>query len=182
MENRGLESGSAFCQVKVGEPALAFQASDPTRILLHSHGCFAVGKGRGYVLPTSHVDAESSVTGQSLANLEGVCLYSHGCSGTSPETHLFPILTERNPMLHIQSINMYSHRHELWEERETRPDSAPKASSDVNRPLRACVLSHFSHVRLCNPMDHSPPGSSVLRILQQEYWSGLTCPPPGDSL
>ena len=25
----------------------------------------------------------------------------------------------------------------------------------------ACVLSHFSHVRLCNPMDCSPPGSSV---------------------
>ena len=24
-----------------------------------------------------------------------------------------------------------------------------------------CVLSHFSHVRLCDPMDCSPPGSSV---------------------
>ena len=70
----GLERGSAFCQVKVGEPALAFQASDPTRILLHSHGCFAVGKGRGYVLPTSHVDAESSVTGQSLAD-SGGCVF-----------------------------------------------------------------------------------------------------------
>ena len=23
------------------------------------------------------------------------------------------------------------------------------------------MLSHFSHVRLCNPMDYSPPGSSV---------------------
>ena len=33
---------------------------------------------------------------------------------------------------------------------------------------------------LCNPMDYSPPGSSVHGILQQEYWSGLPCPPPGD--
>ena len=29
-------------------------------------------------------------------------------------------------------------------------------------------------------MDCSPPGSSIHGILQQEYWSGLPCPPPGD--
>ena len=33
---------------------------------------------------------------------------------------------------------------------------------------------------LCNPMDYGPPGSSVRGILQQEYWSGLPYPPPGD--
>ena len=33
---------------------------------------------------------------------------------------------------------------------------------------------------LCSPMDCSPPGSSVHGILQQEDWSGLLCPPPGD--
>ena len=33
---------------------------------------------------------------------------------------------------------------------------------------------------LCVPMDYSPPGSSVHGIFQQEYWSGLPCPPPGD--
>ena len=32
---------------------------------------------------------------------------------------------------------------------------------------------------LCDPMDHGLPGSSVRGILQQEYWSGLPCPPPG---
>ena len=32
---------------------------------------------------------------------------------------------------------------------------------------------------LCNPMDCSPPGSSVHRILQ-EYWSELPFPSPGD--
>ena len=33
---------------------------------------------------------------------------------------------------------------------------------------------------LCNPMDYSLPGSSVHRISQQEYWSGLPFPSPGD--
>ena len=28
-------------------------------------------------------------------------------------------------------------------------------------------------------MECSPPGSSVYGILQQEYWSGSPCPPPG---
>ena len=30
----------------------------------------------------------------------------------------------------------------------------------------SCLLSHFSRVRLCDPMDCSPPGSSVHGILQ----------------
>ena len=33
----------------------------------------------------------------------------------------------------------------------------------------------------CNPIDCSPPGSSVHRI-SQEYWSGLPFPAPGDLL
>ena len=32
----------------------------------------------------------------------------------------------------------------------------------------------------CNLMDDSPSGSSVHEILQQEYWSGLPCPSPGE--
>ena len=38
----------------------------------------------------------------------------------------------------------------------------------------------LSRARLCNPMDGSPPGSSVHRIFQREYWSGLPFPSPGD--
>ena len=30
----------------------------------------------------------------------------------------------------------------------------------------------------CDPMDCSPPGSSVHRIFQTKYWSGLPCPSP----
>ena len=33
---------------------------------------------------------------------------------------------------------------------------------------------------LCDPMDYSPPGSSVMGFSRQQYWSGLPCPPPGD--
>ena len=33
---------------------------------------------------------------------------------------------------------------------------------------------------LCNPMGCSPPGSSLHAISQQEHWSGLPCPSPGD--
>ena len=38
----------------------------------------------------------------------------------------------------------------------------------------ACVLSHFS---LCNPMDCSPPGSSVHGILQAGILDWVTMPP-----
>ena len=33
---------------------------------------------------------------------------------------------------------------------------------------------------LCNPMDCSPPGSSVHGFSRQEYWNGLPFPPPED--
>ena len=31
---------------------------------------------------------------------------------------------------------------------------------------------------LCDPIDSSPPGSPIPRILQQEHWSGLPFPSP----
>ena len=33
---------------------------------------------------------------------------------------------------------------------------------------------------LCNPTDCSLPGSSIHGIFQQEYWSGVPLPSPGD--
>ena len=46
----------------------------------------------------------------------------------------------------------------------------------------ACVCAKLlpSPVILCNPANSSPPGSSVLGFSRHEYWSGLSCPPPGD--
>ena len=43
----------------------------------------------------------------------------------------------------------------------------------------ACLVAQ-SYLTLCDPMDCSPPGSSVHCISRQGYWSGLPCPPPGD--
>ena len=33
---------------------------------------------------------------------------------------------------------------------------------------------------LCDPMDHSPPGSSVREIVQARTQEQVACPPPGD--
>ena len=47
--------------------------------------------------------------------------------------------------------------------------------------LPMCMLSHLSCDRLfVTPVDCSPWGSSDHGILQEEYWSGLPCPSPGD--
>ena len=43
----------------------------------------------------------------------------------------------------------------------------------------ACVWV-LSHVWLSNPMDCSPPGSSIHGIFQQEYWGSLPFPSLGD--
>ena len=42
-----------------------------------------------------------------------------------------------------------------------------------------CVCAQSMPHGLCDPMDCSPPGSSVQGISRQEYWSGLPFPPPG---
>ena len=43
------------------------------------------------------------------------------------------------------------------------------------------MLSHSVVSDSCNPMNYSPPGSSVHGIFsRQEYWSGLPFLPPGD--
>ena len=38
------------------------------------------------------------------------------------------------------------------------------------------MLSPFSHVRLCDPMDHSPPDSSVLGMLQARMVEWIAVP------
>ena len=44
--------------------------------------------------------------------------------------------------------------------------------------LLLLLLSHFSRVRLCDPIDGSPPGSPSLGFSRQEHWSGLPFPSP----
>ena len=48
-------------------------------------------------------------------------------------------------------------------------------------PERMDVKVTQACLSLCDPMDCSPPGSSVRGIFQkQECWSGLSFPSPGD--
>ena len=55
----------------------------------------------------------------------------------------------------------------------TRNNSVSSFACMHTQPLQSCPT-------LRDPMDCSPPGSSVHGILQvREYWSGLPCPPPG---
>ena len=42
------------------------------------------------------------------------------------------------------------------------------------------AVDWLSHVQLCDPMDCSPPGSSVHGISQARTLEWLPCPPPGD--
>ena len=47
---------------------------------------------------------------------------------------------------------------------------------NLNHYIQECMLSHFSHAALCNPMDCSQPGSSVLGIFQARilYWVAIS--------
>ena len=42
------------------------------------------------------------------------------------------------------------------------------------------MLAAQSCPTLCDPVDYTPPGSSVHGILQAKNWSGLPFPSPGD--
>ena len=47
--------------------------------------------------------------------------------------------------------------------------------------LIVCMCSHTkSCPTLCNPMDYSPLGFSIMGFFRQEYWSQLPCPSLGD--
>ena len=45
------------------------------------------------------------------------------------------------------------------------------AAAAAAKSLQSCLT-------LCDPIDGSPPGSSIPGILQQEHWSGLPFPSP----
>ena len=51
--------------------------------------------------------------------------------------------------------------------------------SDRQEVCACCVLSRFSHVRLHNPMDCSPPGSSVHSIVQTSILEQVAVPCSG---
>ena len=50
---------------------------------------------------------------------------------------------------------------------------------EILRTVRVCSVAQLCPT-LCDSVDCSPRGSSVHGISRQEYWSRLSCPPPGD--
>ena len=60
--------------------------------------------------------------------------------------------------------------------------NSPAFSKIIGSELSACLLSHFSRIRLCTTLwtaTRQVPLS--MGFSRQEYWSRLPCPPPGDS-
>ena len=61
------------------------------------------------------------------------------------------------------------------------PQGCTQSQTGLKRlSMHTHVLGHSAMFDICNPMDCRPSGSSVHGILQQEYWSGLPFPSPGD--
>ena len=56
---------------------------------------------------------------------------------------------------------------------------SPQNNTGLQRAACSCCFVTQPCLTLCDPVDCSPPGSSVLEISQAKYWSGLPYPPPG---
>ena len=52
----------------------------------------------------------------------------------------------------------------------------------MSSPMHACMLSHFSHVRLCATLWTAAHQALPTGFSRQEYWSGLPFPSPTDAL
>ena len=69
----------------------------------------------------------------------------------------------------------------FWKQGHCRCNFLVKIKSFGVACVCMCTLSCFSHVRLCETLwtaAHQAPLS--MGFSMQEYWSGLSCPPPGD--
>ena len=84
----------------------------------------------------------------------------------------------QSPALQVQSLNYWI------------PGNSPHTAlliflfvlrSQESVCLHACVLSHLSHVLFfVTPWTVACQARLSMRFSRQEYWSGLSCSPPGD--
>ena len=75
------------------------------------------------------------------------------------------------PALLVPHLTNLRDTHSLWE---------AQLLGDSAWVVRACMLSHFSHVRLCAALwTVAPPGSSVHGILQSRMLEWVAFPSPG---
>ena len=85
-----------------------------------------------------------------------------------------------NMCLSILKRTFFSHREKVYTQRKLNSEytvtdllfcTSHYLSSITAKLLQSCPT-------LCDPIDCSPPGSSVHGILRQEYWSGVPLPSP----
>ena len=101
----------------------------------------------------------------------------------------------------IQSVEGHKRkRTEVFQGRSSRESASKLQLQNIHTPHTythylwvwiLCVCIHLSLYCCCclvtkscptlrDPMDYSPPAPLSMGFSRQEYWSGLSCPPPGD--
>ena len=81
----------------------------------------------------------------------------------------------------LSAIGLWSRAFIMLKNRRNRISRTQKGGLVITMSLlHACVLSHFSHVWLhATPWTISCQAYLSMKFSRQEYWSGLSCPPPG---
>ena len=98
----------------------------------------------------------------------------------------------KEDMVHIYNGILLSHKkNEIMPSAITWMDIEMIILNKVKSERERQIPYNFSYVcmhakslqscqALCNPTDYSPPGFSVTGFSRREYYSRLSCPPPGD--
>ena len=79
----------------------------------------------------------------------------------------------------LQSRNRHRHREQIYAHQGGKVGWG-ELGNWYWHVYTCCSLVTKLCLTLCNPMDCSPPGSSVMGFPRQEYWSGLSFPSPGN--
>ena len=119
------------------------------------------GQGRGRA-PLCWVTSNSDSTGAWMSRRQrGSRKSSETLTRNPPNFKTMSPKSSINPK-HMQSKESYSKVHQ---------------NQDATKAVHAC----FNQVQLCNPMDYSPPGSSVHGILQARMLERVTVPSSRES-
>ena len=106
------------------------------------------------------------------------------CGIKKPIQRREELLINENAVMHTSLFLLSTNTHKFIQ----TVFSSPKQTILINTPLNfswlvamicACLVTK-SCPTLCNPMDYSPLGPSVMEFPRQEYWTGLSFPPAGD--
>ena len=108
----------------------------------------------------------------------------HACARTHTHTHTHTHKPGSEHTCVHACMHVHTHAHTLslslcWQRASQQGPSCPQGAYSLlggadMKYVRMCC--HFSHVQLCDPMDCSPPGSSVHGILQARILECVAIP------